>query len=135
MSDTVRQLLTRSPHDRLSASAFQQSPLFDNILMNSIKFLDSFPEKTKNEKTSFLRGFLSILPQFSDRIRLRKVSALTILADLDSTGSARPCSRYGFIAFIAAQYIRHNQDHVPIILFGQGVANGQRHHQVKGLAG
>jgi len=103
--------------------------------MNSIKFLDSFPEKTKNEKTSFLRGFLSILPQFSDRIRLRKVSALTILADLDSTGSARPCSRYGFIAFIAAQYIRHNQDHVPIILFGQGVANGQRHHQVKGLAG
>lgn len=74
MLDTVRQLLTRYPHDRISASGFQHSPLFDNILMNSIKFLDSFPEKTKSEKTSFLRGFVAILPQFSDRIRHRKVS-------------------------------------------------------------
>jgi SCY1-like protein 2 len=71
--DTVRQLLTRYPHDRMSASAFQHSPLFDNILMNSIKFLDSFPEKTKSEKSSFLRGFVAVLPQFSDRIRQRKV--------------------------------------------------------------
>jgi len=61
------------PEDRLTASAFQQSPLFDNILMNSIRFLDSFPEKTKGEKSSFLRGFVSILPQFSDRIKQRKV--------------------------------------------------------------
>lgn len=134
MSDTVRQLLSRYPHDRLSASAFQHSPLFDNILMNSIKFLDSFPEKTNNEKTSFLRGFLSILPQFSDRIRHRKVFALTILADLDSTGSAWTCTRYGFIAFVAAKYIRYNQGHVPVVLFRQGVANDQRHYQVKGLA-
>ena len=134
MSATVRQLLTIYPHDRLSASAFQHSPLFDNILMNSIKFLDSFPEKTKNEKTSFLRGFLSILPQFSDRIRHRKVFVLPILADLDSTGSARTCTRHGFVAFIAAQYICHNQEPVPVILFGQGIANGQRHYQVKGLA-
>jgi SCY1-like protein 2 len=57
----------------MSAAAFQHSPLFDNILMNSIKFLDSFPEKSKNEKQSFLRGFVSILPQFSDRIRQRKI--------------------------------------------------------------
>ena len=78
MSDTVRNLLTRSPHDRLSSSAFQQSPIFDNILMNSIKFLDSFPEKTKSEKTAFLRGFVSVLPQFSDRIRHRKVSRFNV---------------------------------------------------------
>jgi hypothetical protein len=102
--------------------------------MNSIKFLDSFPEKTKNEKTSFLRGFLSILPQFSDRIRHRKVFVLPFLADLDSTGSAGTCTRYGFIAFVAAQYICHNEELVPIIFFGQGIANGQRHYQVKGLA-
>jgi SCY1-like protein 2 len=71
--DTLRQLLTRYPDDRLTASAFQHSPLFDNILMNSIRFLDSFPEKSKNEKTSFLRGFVGIIPQFSDRIRQRKI--------------------------------------------------------------
>ena len=71
--DTLRQLLTRYPNDRLTASAFQHSPLFDNILMNSIKFLDAFPEKSKNDKTSFLRGFVGILPQFSDRIRQRKI--------------------------------------------------------------
>ena len=101
--------------------------------MNSIKFLDFFPEKTKSEKNSFLRGFLSILPQFSDRVRHRKVFALIILADLDFTGSARTCTRYGFIASIAAQYICHNQEHVPVILFRQGVTHSQRHHQVKGL--
>jgi len=72
--DTLRQLLTRYPEDRLTASAFQRSPLFDNILMNSIRFLESFPEKTKNEKSSFLRGFISVLPQFSDRIKKRKAS-------------------------------------------------------------
>jgi len=73
MWDTLRQLLTRFPKDRLSASAFQHSTLFDNILMNSIKFLDSFPEKTMSEKQSFLRGFVAVLPQFSDRVQHRKV--------------------------------------------------------------
>ena len=128
--DTLRQLMTRYPEDRLSASAFQSSPLFDNILMNSIKFLDSFPEKTKNEKSSFLRGFVSVLPQFSDRIKKRKVDSILSFSNSGIAGSSQPCAGYGTTIVTAPEYFRHNSKHVATLLFRAGAADPQNYNPV-----
>jgi len=111
MIDTLKQLLTVSPYDRLSASNFQHSPLFDNILMNSIRFLDAFPEKTNAEKNSFLRGFVKILPQFSDRVRQRKVLPTLNIETyiIDSTGIAWTCARYGTFTGVVTEYLCYNE--------------------------
>lgn len=129
----MRQLLTRCPHDRLSASGFQHSPLFDNILMNSIKFLDSFPEKTKSEKTSFLRGFVTILPQFSDRIRHRKVIFPDVICAeyIDPARPFRTRARYGFVTIVTPEHIRHNEEYVTALLLGTSASNGPRYYQDK----
>ncbi|BFZ60156.1 hypothetical protein YB2330_001178 [Saitoella coloradoensis] len=73
ITHVLPQLLTRRPVNRLSASAFQSSKFSDNILMNTIRFLEAFPEKSDHEKASFMRGLLRVLPQFPDRVLQRKV--------------------------------------------------------------
>lgn len=68
-------LLTRFPGSRPSAASFQRSDYFNNILTQTLKFMerDSFAGRTKEERVSFLKGLLKILPQFSDRLLRRKV--------------------------------------------------------------
>ncbi|BFZ57630.1 Protein kinase domain-containing protein ppk32 [Savitreella phatthalungensis] len=73
LRDVIPQLLTRRPAHRLSAQAFATSPFFDNILMNSIRFLDAFPEKTASERQSFMRGLGSVIPQFPPRVLTKKI--------------------------------------------------------------
>ena len=66
-------LLTRRPVQRMTAKEFQQSEYFDNILVSTIRFLDSFPAKTPNEKQSFLRGLIKVLPSFPKSVMEKKV--------------------------------------------------------------
>jgi SCY1-like protein 2 len=68
-------LLTRYPGARPDASAFQRSEYFNNMLTQTLKFMerDNFAGKTKEERVSFLKGLLRILDQFSDRLLRRKV--------------------------------------------------------------
>ncbi|KAH6900721.1 kinase-like domain-containing protein [Thelonectria olida] len=66
-------LITRRPAQRMSAKEFQESEYFDNILVSTIRFLDSFPAKTPNEKSSFLRGLVKVLPSFPKSVMERKV--------------------------------------------------------------
>lgn len=66
-------LITRRPAQRMSAREFQESEYFDNILVSTIRFLDSFPAKTPNEKSSFLRGLVKVLPSFPKSVMERKV--------------------------------------------------------------
>ena len=73
ISDVLPQLLTRRPGQRMNARDFQQSPFFDNILVSSIRFLDSLPAKTPNEKTQFMRGLPRILAQFPKSVLEKKV--------------------------------------------------------------
>ncbi|CCG81569.1 putative Protein kinase Scy1 [Taphrina deformans PYCC 5710] len=73
LRDVLPQLLTRRPANRLSASAFQSSPFFDNILMNSIRFLDAFPEKTASERQGFMKGLQTVIPQFPPRVLTKKI--------------------------------------------------------------
>jgi len=69
----LQRLITRKPSVRLSARDFQSSPFFDNILNSTIRFLESLPAKTPNEKSTFLRGLPRILNQFPKTVLEKKV--------------------------------------------------------------
>lgn len=74
-TDVLSSLLTRFPGARPTASAFQRSDYFNNILTQTLKFMerDTFAGKSKEERVQFLKGLLKILDQFSDRLLRRKV--------------------------------------------------------------
>ena len=57
----------------MNAREFQQSRFFDNVLVSSIRFLDSLPAKTPNEKSQFMRGLPRILDQFPKSVLDKKV--------------------------------------------------------------
>lgn len=66
-------LITRRPAQRMTAKEFQMSEYFDNILVSTIRFLDSFPAKTSNEKAQFLRGLNKVLPSFPKSVMEKKL--------------------------------------------------------------
>lgn len=57
----------------MNAREFQQSQFFDNILVSSIRFLDTLPAKNPNEKAQFMRGLPRILTQFPKSVLEKKV--------------------------------------------------------------
>ena len=81
LSDVLPRLITRRPAQRMGAREFQQSRFFDNILVSTLRFLDSLPAKTPNEKSQFLRGLPRILEQFPKPVLEKKV----LLALLEET--------------------------------------------------
>lgn len=66
-------LITRRPAQRIDAREFQQAQYFDNILVSTIRFLDSLPAKTPNEKAQFMRGLPRILNQFPKSVLDKKI--------------------------------------------------------------
>ena len=72
-TDVLPRLITRRPAQRMNAREFQQSQFFDNILVSTIRFLDSLPAKSSNEKAQFMRGLPRILEQFPRSVLQRKV--------------------------------------------------------------
>jgi SCY1-like protein 2 len=66
-------LITRRPAQRLDVREFQQAQYFDNILVSTIRFLDSLPGKTPNEKSQFMRGLPRILNQFPKSVLDKKI--------------------------------------------------------------
>lgn len=73
MNGVLDRLITRRPAQRLDAREFQQAQYFDNILVSTIRFLDSLPAKTPNEKSQFMRGLPRILNQFPKSVLEKKV--------------------------------------------------------------
>ncbi|KAF1814271.1 kinase-like protein [Eremomyces bilateralis CBS 781.70] len=69
----LSRLITRRPAQRLSAREFQQASYFDNILISTIRFLESLPAKTPSEKSQFMRGLPRILNQFPKTVLEKKV--------------------------------------------------------------
>ena len=57
----------------MNAREFQQSQFFDNILVSSIRFLDSLPAKTPLEKSQFMRGLPRIIERFPKSVLDKKV--------------------------------------------------------------
>ncbi|KAK0385258.1 hypothetical protein NLU13_7734 [Sarocladium strictum] len=72
-SQVLPRLITRRPAQRMTAKEFQDSEFFNNILVSTIRFLDTFPAKTPNEKSQFLRGLIKVLPSFPKSIMEKKV--------------------------------------------------------------
>ncbi|KAK2626195.1 hypothetical protein QTJ16_004457 [Diplocarpon rosae] len=72
-SSVLPRLITRRPAQRMTAKDFQQSAYFDNILISTIRFLDSLPAKTPNEKAQFMRGLSRVLPSFPRSVLEKKV--------------------------------------------------------------
>ncbi|KLU86601.1 SCY1 protein kinase, partial [Magnaporthiopsis poae ATCC 64411] len=66
-------LITRRPAQRMTAKEFQNSEFFDNVLVSTIRFLDSFPAKTPNEKAQFMRGLNKVLPSFPKSVMEKKL--------------------------------------------------------------
>ncbi|EHA56673.1 SCY1 protein kinase [Pyricularia oryzae 70-15] len=66
-------LITRRPAQRMTAKEFQMSEYFDNVLVSTIRFLDSFPAKTPNEKAQFMRGLNKVLPSFPKSVMEKKL--------------------------------------------------------------
>ncbi|KAG0222126.1 hypothetical protein BGX31_009331 [Mortierella sp. GBA43] len=57
----------------MSAVEFQSSKFFDNILVSTMKYMENFAEKTRDDKSQFMKGLLRVLPQFPERVLLRKI--------------------------------------------------------------
>jgi SCY1-like protein 2 len=76
---TLPRMLTRRPAQRMTATEFQQSQYFDNILVNTMRFLDAFPAKTPGEKTQFMKGLGRVMPQFPPSVLGKKI--LGVLLD------------------------------------------------------
>ncbi|KAL5598584.1 hypothetical protein BROUX41_003490 [Berkeleyomyces rouxiae] len=72
-SMVLPRLITRRPAQRMTAREFQASEYFDNVLVSTIRFLDSFPAKTPPEKASFMRGLNKVLPSFPKSVMERKI--------------------------------------------------------------
>ena len=66
-------LITRRPAQRMNATEFQQSEFFNNTLVATIRFLDTFPAKTMADKTKFLRGLVNVLPSFPKSVMEKKI--------------------------------------------------------------
>ena len=73
VTSLLPRLIARRSQQRLSAKDFQAAQFFDNILVATIRFLESLPAKTPNEKTMFLRGLPRILNQFPKTVLEKKV--------------------------------------------------------------
>ncbi|KAG8626110.1 hypothetical protein KVT40_006511 [Elsinoe batatas] len=72
-SDLLPKLITRRPAQRLTARTLQEAQYFDNILVSTIRFLDSLPGKSASEKNQFLKGLPKIMPQFPGSVLEKKV--------------------------------------------------------------
>jgi SCY1-like protein 2 len=73
IAHVLPRLITRRPAQRMNAREFQQSSYFDNILVSTIRFLESLPAKTQHEKSQFLRGLKRVIPEFPTSVLERKV--------------------------------------------------------------
>ncbi|RIA86529.1 kinase-like domain-containing protein [Glomus cerebriforme] len=73
LHEVMFNLITRYPSQRMTAVEFQSSKYFDNVLVSTVKFFESFPEKSADDKANFMKGLIRILPQFPERVLVRKI--------------------------------------------------------------
>lgn len=73
LHDLLPQMLARYPTNRISLSELKNSPLFDNILIRTINFLDDFPAKLPAEQQAFMSGFSKLIDQFPKSVLQKKI--------------------------------------------------------------
>lgn len=75
ITDLLPRLLTRHPSTRISLASLPSHSFFSSLAINTLNFLDptAFASKPREEKATFLRGLVRVLPTFSDRLRRGKI--------------------------------------------------------------
>ncbi|GAA5985753.1 hypothetical protein JCM10908_007097 [Rhodotorula pacifica] len=75
VQEVLGALLTRYPNRRLTAKQFLDSRYFEGLLVSTLRFLerDSFAAKSSEAQAGFLKGLVTVLNQFSDKVNRRKV--------------------------------------------------------------
>ncbi|OCF45272.1 SCY1 protein kinase [Kwoniella heveanensis CBS 569] len=75
LKDLLPRLLTRHPANRISLASLPSHPFFSSLAISTLNFLDptTFASKPREEKATFLRGLVRVLPTFSERLRKGKV--------------------------------------------------------------
>ncbi|WWC60474.1 uncharacterized protein I303_103047 [Kwoniella dejecticola CBS 10117] len=75
LKDLLPRLLTRHPSNRISLASLPSHPFFSSLAISTLSFLDAttFASKPREEKATFLRGLVRVLPTFSERLRKGKV--------------------------------------------------------------
>jgi SCY1-like protein 2 len=76
VKDILSKLITRTPQTRLSLASLASHPYFaSSLVLNILTFLDptNFASKSREEKATFLKGLLRVLPGFSEKLRRRKL--------------------------------------------------------------
>ncbi|GJN94446.1 hypothetical protein Rhopal_007526-T1 [Rhodotorula paludigena] len=75
VQEVLASLLTRYPNRRLTAKQFLESRYFEGLLVGTLRFLerDSFAAKSSEAQAGFLKGLVSVLPNFSDKVTRRKI--------------------------------------------------------------
>lgn len=81
LHDMIPQLVARYPNQRPTLEQFKNSPLFDNVLIRTINFLDDFPAKLPSEQQAFMTGFSKLIDQFPKSVLQRKILP-TLLEEL-----------------------------------------------------
>lgn len=81
LNDMIPQMVSRYPAQRLSLDQFQNSSLFDNVLIRTINFLDEFPVKLPAEQQAFMNGFSKLIDQFPKSVLQKKILP-TLLEEL-----------------------------------------------------
>ncbi|KIR56109.1 SCY1 protein kinase [Cryptococcus gattii Ru294] len=75
LKDLLPRLLTRHPSTRISLLSLPSHPFFSSLAISTLNFLDptTFASKPREEKATFLRGLIRVVPTFSERLRKGKV--------------------------------------------------------------
>ncbi|KAJ2766447.1 Protein kinase domain-containing protein ppk32, partial [Coemansia nantahalensis] len=68
LAAAVRAVLVRAPAQRASLTQFQGCAYFDNVLVATLRFLETLVEQPAGQKAAFLRGLPRVLPQFPPRV-------------------------------------------------------------------
>ncbi|KAF9164746.1 hypothetical protein DFQ26_001092 [Actinomortierella ambigua] len=73
LQEAMQRLITRDPMMRMNAVEFQSSKFFDNILVSTMRYMETFAEKTRDDKSQFMKGLLRVLSQFPERVLYKKI--------------------------------------------------------------
>ncbi|XAO23468.1 hypothetical protein I312_102246 [Cryptococcus bacillisporus CA1280] len=75
LKDLLPRLLTRHPSTRISLLSLPSHSFFSSLAISTLNFLDptTFASKPREEKATFLRGLIRVVPTFSERLRKGKM--------------------------------------------------------------
>ncbi|BEI87034.1 hypothetical protein CcaverHIS002_0703800 [Cutaneotrichosporon cavernicola] len=83
LKDLLPRLLTRQPAGRITLQSLPSHPFFSSLAISTLNFLDptTFASKPREEKATFLRGLVRVLPNFSERLKKGKI-LLSLLEEM-----------------------------------------------------